>query len=55
MMDIIKGVITLVGIALVFVGVRKEIKYFPEDKLSIERGTWFILLGAAAFVIGGML
>ena len=48
-------IIWLVGVALVFVGVLKEIKYFPEDKLSIERGTWYLLLGAAAFVINGML
>lgn len=48
-------IIWLVGVALVFIGVVKEIKYFPEDKLSLERGTWFLLLGAAAFVMGGML
>jgi uncharacterized membrane protein HdeD (DUF308 family) len=48
-------IIWLVGVALIFVGVLKEIKYFPEDRLSIERGIWFILLGAAAFVIGGIL
>lgn len=48
-------IVWLVGVALVFIGLRKEIKYFPEDKLSIERGTWFLLLGAALFITAVML